>query len=98
MSDDRVECLWFGDCPNCGPEGELVAVMIEPTSAAMLKCLECATMYRDPDSLSPFDTRATGTLRAAIRVDVAHAGWNVQARGTITATRREIEYCWEETK
>lgn len=96
MSDARVECLWFGDCPICGPEGELVAVVVEPSARVFLKCLECATMFQDPDNLSPFAPLAGGRLRPATRGDIA--GWKAEARGTITATQHEIEYLWAETK
>gem|GEM_PF-5683120 len=103
MSEARVECLWFGDCPICGPEGELVAVVIEPSSRVILKCLECALMYQTPDSLSSaqnlrLTSRVGERMRPATCDDIALLDWKAEARDIITASQEEIEYFWAETK
>ena len=98
MSESLIECLWYGDCPNCGPEGELVAVAIQPSSLVCLKCLECATMFQAPGKLSLFESLAGGLLRPATRGDVAGAGWSAEPKGTIMASKQEIEYLWGEAK
>lgn len=53
-------------------------------------------MYQTPGNLSPAGSLPGGRLRPATRGDIA--GWKAEARGTITATQDEIEYCWEEAK
>lgn len=55
-------------------------------------------MLPTPDNLSPAQgldpaSQAGEKLRSATRDDIARLGWQAEARGTITATRREIEYC-----
>lgn len=103
MSEAGVECLWFGECPICGPEGELVAVVIEPSSRVLLKCLECALMIKTPDNVNKnkglrLTAQAGERMRPATRDDLELLDWKSQARGTIAASQEEIEYIWAEEK